>query len=54
MVDPSHKGRQIYTWISISVFRWLKSHEHCNRNHDISTRDIPKAKRFCVGPQRSR
>jgi hypothetical protein len=24
-VDPSHKGRWIYTWISISGFRGLKS-----------------------------
>jgi hypothetical protein len=38
---------------SISGFRGWKSRKHCNGNRDITKRDIPKAKRICVGPRRS-
>jgi hypothetical protein len=48
-IDPSHKGRWIYTWISISGIRRWKSRKHCNGNRDIPIRDILKAKWICVG-----
>jgi hypothetical protein len=50
-VDPSHKGRRIYSWISISDFRGLKSRKLCNGNHEITKNDIPKFKWICVGSQ---
>jgi hypothetical protein len=40
-VDPSHKGRWIYTWNRVSGFRGLKVRKHCNRNREIMKRDIP-------------
>jgi hypothetical protein len=48
-VDPSHKGRRICSWISISGFRGLKSRKHCNGNCKIAIRDILKANRIVWG-----
>jgi hypothetical protein len=45
-IDPSHKGRWIYTWISISGFRRWKSCKLCNRNRDIMKHKVPKAKKI--------
>jgi hypothetical protein len=45
-VDPSHKGRWIYMWISISGFGRWKSRKLCNENHDITKRKVPKAKKI--------
>jgi len=45
-VDPSHKGRWIYTWIPISGLHRWKSYKLCNRNHDIWNHEAPKAKRI--------
>jgi hypothetical protein len=43
-VDPNHKGRCIYTWNPISGFRGWKTCKQCNKNHDITKRDISTAK----------
>jgi hypothetical protein len=45
-VDPSHKGRWIYTRIPISGFRGWKSRKLGNGNREITKREIPKAKRI--------
>jgi hypothetical protein len=48
-IDPSHKGRWIYMWIFVSGFHRSKFRKTCNRNREITKRDIPKAKRICGG-----
>jgi hypothetical protein len=45
-IDPSHKGRWIYTWILVSGFRGWKSRKPCNGNRDIPNREVSKAKRM--------
>jgi hypothetical protein len=48
-VDPSHKGRWIFAWNSISGFRRLKSRKLGNGNRKIMKHEIPKAKRVVWG-----
>jgi hypothetical protein len=45
-IDPSNKGRWIYTWISISGFHRLKFRKLCNGNRNIPNREVPEAKRI--------
>jgi hypothetical protein len=45
-IDPSHKGRWIYTRISISGFRRLKSRNLCNGTHEIMKREVRRDKRI--------
>jgi hypothetical protein len=52
-VDPSHKGRWIYTWISISGFHRLKSRNLCNGTREIMKRKVPKGRKDRVGHRRS-